>query len=721
MFFSKGKNKKFHDESNFEELPKIFPLSPKQDLSQTDLTGFEEYRRFLQSAFSEPEIRNILITGNFGVGKSSIIHSVENFWLYKNGIISNWLKQNGIIQSIVKWLIQNRQIRLIADWIKRKFQNHRHGFLYVSLGDYSIKLNNNENSQTADDGSCGKSEGGTKGKPTTENLNTLSVSDDKQKNFLERRLIIQIYARFRHEDLPASGFKMIQEHGIFTKWIFPFICGVMAMLILLLSFHEPIGELLNATLSDFIGAECISNIRSWGHLFLYLISFLFASFVTFAVVKDQLPKLQARSITIKANSLEAKYERTASESYLDQHITELVYCLDQIAKKIHYTVVFEDLDRFDTKTCLEIFTRLREINYLVNLRLSQKGDKPLRFIYVANESILAHLEHSKFFDYIMPVYPRLNQKTAEQIFTENLVKINKDKKLIEASSSFVRFVSPYLSDYRLQYTILNDYSILFRLFQNSNTNKAENVNSAVDILALAIYKNCFPGDFAKIWAGESDVFPRYKPEKFKEKDRILLDCLYPHLPLRILYYVGFKREDIIDLRKTQLRYDIAAALENVDSEVDELLVAMQELCSETMAKLSPMTPLHNGKTDDISVDNLVKMIRYMVDNGYKNWDWLFKSKNIYAIVVISALACVICPDNQDELDTVFLDSLFKLANFDTTKDKCIFEECHEFSEISNRRDLSTLEKKVLIYGTGKNYHGNFTFNGNILLKDCVRE
>ena len=239
----------------------------------------------------------------------------------------------------------------------------------------------------------------------------------------------------------------------------------------------------------------------WVHWFLYLISFLFESFVTFAVVKDQLPKLQARSITIKANSLEAKYERTASESYLDQHITELVYCLDQIAKKIHYTVVFEDLDRFDTKTCLEIFTRLREINYLVNLRLSQKGDKPLRFIYVANESILAHLEHSKFFDYIIPVYPRLNQKTAEQIFTENLVKINKDKKLIEASSSFVRFVSPYLSDYRLQYTILNDYSILFRLFQNSNTNKAENVNSAVDILALSIYKNCFPGDFAKIWAG----------------------------------------------------------------------------------------------------------------------------------------------------------------------------------------------------------------------------
>lgn len=681
MCFFRRKNKNIRPELNSESLPKIFPLSPKQDLLQPDLTEFKEYEKFLRSAFSQPNIRNILIAGEFGVGKSSIIRSVENCWL----------KKSSIICSVLNRLKRSEE----------KGGKIRHGFLYVSLGDYIIKSNNNEPPLA-----LGES-GGRKDKADGQ----ADGNDDNQKNFLERRLLLQIYAASHRADLLASSFKLIPEHNICSKWITPIICAIMAVVLLLLGLHVPISHLLSAVFSDRISAE----LKSEGHLVLYVLAILFAAIATFRVVQYQLPKLQTKSLSIKADSLEAKCESSACESYLDQHITELVYCLEQIAKKINYTVVFEDLDRFDAKTCLEIFTRLREINYIVNLRLSPKCKRPLRFIYVANDSILAHLKHSKFFDYIMPVYPRLNQKTAESILAENLKEVYEESNFITESSILVHVAAPYLSDYRLQYTVLNDFNILLRLYQSRNSNEAD-AKSAVDILALAIYKNYFPSDFSKIWEGKSNVFPHYKPDAFNERDRTLLDSLHPYLPLKILYYVGFKREAIVELRKAQLKNNgVAATLRTLDSQDSELQLAMQEICSEAMIQFS------NEKVDGISADDLVTMIRYMVKKEYTDWDWLFKGKKIPAIIAISVLARVTHTnsDGIEEIDRAFLDTLLKLANFDPNGDKSIFEGCKEFGEMKSRRDLSDLEQQVLVLGTGKRYDGNFTFNGNILLKDCI--
>ena len=76
---------------------------------------------------------------------------------------------------------------------------------------------------------------------------------------------------------------------------------------------------------------------------------------------------------------------------------ELVYCLEQTAKKIGHTVVFEDMDRMKLKDVVDIFARLKEINTMVNQRL-QKDNKYIKFVYVVNDAVLAKKEHYKFLD-----------------------------------------------------------------------------------------------------------------------------------------------------------------------------------------------------------------------------------------------------------------------------------------------------------------------------------
>ena len=58
----------------------IIALSPNDRLSEESSDSFhefEEYRRILRSALSNDRIKNIAVTGNHGVGKSSIIRSYE--------------------------------------------------------------------------------------------------------------------------------------------------------------------------------------------------------------------------------------------------------------------------------------------------------------------------------------------------------------------------------------------------------------------------------------------------------------------------------------------------------------------------------------------------------------------------------------------------------------------------------------------------------------------
>ena len=76
------------------------------------------------------------------------------------------------------------------------------------------------------------------------------------------------------------------------------------------------------------------------------------------------------------------------------------------------------------KDCIEIFSRLREINYMLNQRL--QGKKNMFVLYMIKDEVLNELQACEVFDYILPIVPGMNKKKLQDIFRENLKKVNKN-------------------------------------------------------------------------------------------------------------------------------------------------------------------------------------------------------------------------------------------------------------------------------------------------------
>src|SRR5690606_8793602 len=78
-----------------------------------------------------------------------------------------------------------------------------------------------------------------------------------------------------------------------------------------------------------------------------------------------------------------------------------------------------DLDRFDTT---DIFTKLREINILLNNSKTINTKREINFIYAVGDDLFQDKkERVKFFDYIIPVIPFINSSNANEQL-KNLIK-----------------------------------------------------------------------------------------------------------------------------------------------------------------------------------------------------------------------------------------------------------------------------------------------------------
>lgn len=581
----------------------IFPLSPDPSLTNDGRT--EVYFEFLDEALNGSQaerIHNIAITGGFGTGKSSLIRSYE----------SNKRKN-------------------APDQERNVFSTgEQTGFMYVSIGEYA---SDND--------------------PYLNLIKRIGTNEqDKEAtsiNAVERRILLQIFARFRKADLPQSVFRLIPEEWmIHHRWI-AFPIGVFVLAALILSFQESLGKLLIAV-NDMPGGpnwgawimEVLIEYKVLIHFILVGYCIFFSTVtVTFFCIYI-LPRIRLREFSMKGANAELFVEREAVESYLDLYSMELVYCLEKIASKIDHVVLFEDLDRLSNSDCLHIMTRLREINTLVNLRLQQK-DERLTFIYAINDGFLELVQHEKFFDYILPVVPEMNRRSAAKLFADKIKQgIDNDYEVADKFPQFETVVS-CLNDYRLQNTILNEFHVLQKLYcqvHRSDDQARERIkledSIRNELLAFAIYKNCWPGDFHTLREGNSQIFTKdgvkcsdhLKNVKYGNLLQVLTDPNNRLLTPHCVYYVSFDEKVLADYyaERWEKAIEDPARHKDIISELNTIQECEKECQAAVQKFFSNRDHLRkdiSGEDPEYYVDVFRAVVECMVHCKQENNQWFF--------------------------------------------------------------------------------------------------
>lgn len=590
---------------------KIYALTSREDLDSREF--YIEYEKRLSKVFeSDNDLWNVAVSGSYGVGKSSILHTYS----------------------------------------KKKNKN----FLYISLIDFSKQVyeeeaqNKNDNNQ--------ENEAQNKSDYNQRNDN----EGANQIDFLEANLFRQILAYCSKYELPRFRYNMVPEED--EKINIKFFLLVFYITILLCSlFSHYISDFVHLLGYDFYGYGCLSL-----HLTcIAMTAILFGVGIFYFFKYGRIKEIELKT---EPNIMETKVDVSITEeSVLEKYRFDLIYVIEKLSTS-YDAIIFEDMDRLDTKKCTSIFSQLREINFSVNnrmkKRLRNKSFMPMRFIYVVNDGLLAQLNQTKFFDYIMSIVPTLGYLNSKNKFELEIlnsmpIQLTCDEK--EKILSVVDICSD-LSDYRILNQIKNDYLLFYSIQRKQNTHFGEYAR----LLAFVMYKVLCPSDYHLIRSNKSFFFPLQIP--FEESEWIarggktenyqvakkLTEVPVPLLDVSCLKFVGYSKEE----RKKILR----EALLNDEAKRKKLIIQTDTLlCIEV---------LKNEHESDI----VEKMIRNIEDEIVLNCLEYFQilSDNIKTHLLNSQNKHT-TPGFIEKLEAVLLQQ-FNTLPLDSKKSLYVFVVCY---------------------------------------------
>lgn len=350
---------------------------------------------------------------------------------------------------------------------------------------------------------------------------------------LERKIINQLVHQIDPDKIPATEFKVKSESKKWTKVIWT---GIISLIIFCLIYTKE--TWFTALFNEY---PIITPI-------LIVLSFIFIISVTYTVIELQSGKNLIRKLKIFENEIDIS-PSNCDVSYFDKYLNEIIYILGK--SELDY-IVFEDIDRYDDNL---ILNKLRELNYTYNKKQIKQKPKPIKFLYLIKDEIFESKERTKFFDYILPIVPVMDNSNSlgkmEDIFKSQNI-------LSDFSATFLDTLSLYLDDIRLIKNICNEYLIYKnKLAHGANWFKYEN------LLAIIVYKNIFPSDFSltRLGLGQG-VVHRIIDSLIKQKSE--------------LYTTQIKKIDSeIQLRKENLNTIETSHLRNIE-ELEALYINVRQ-------------------------------------------------------------------------------------------------------------------------------------------------
>lgn len=295
------------------------------------------------------------------------------------------------------------------------------------------------------------------------------------QRLIELSILQQLFYREKDQKLPDSRLKKITSFSLIKLLFFAFGC-----LVLILSFILLIKPTLLS--SVFLNIEISKETKIVVHYISLIISIIGAFFIVLKSVRI-FHNLKIRKLNI--NNAEIEISDNINKSVLNHNLEEILYFFEATPYNV---VIIEDLDRFQET---EIFTKLREINLLINN--SKKIDKSVVFIYAIRDEMFSDKDRTKFFDFIIPVIPIINSSNSHEILQKEIKSIAEN-----ISDSLIDDISLFIDEMRVLYNIVNEFQIYKQLLSSKlNIDK---------LLSIVVYKNICPCDFVKLSNYEGDLY-----------------------------------------------------------------------------------------------------------------------------------------------------------------------------------------------------------------------
>ena len=293
-------------------------------------------------------------------------------------------------------------------------------------------------------------------------------------NRVERQIINQISAQIKSSDIPLSKYKFKGNLSGWSLWTNIILTIFMSCSILFLVYLKSIFIYLR----ELFGGYSAIKVTTVIFTILFIVP---VSYYLFNFYKKNKVKFSKVSFKVA----EAQFsESNNDETVLERDMKEIVYLLSSSNTSI---VVFEDLDRYDS---VEIFVKLKELNFLLNAYLDTNGkNKIVRFIYLIKDGLFYSKDRTKFFDFILPIVPVVNSKSSENYLVA-LLKSTIDEQSNIPDDKIISNVSLYIDDMRILRNIVNEYKVYSQIIFNSQIPLDKD-----KLFALIILKNIFPNEF----------------------------------------------------------------------------------------------------------------------------------------------------------------------------------------------------------------------------------
>lgn len=409
------------------------------------------------------------------------------------------------------------------------------------------------------------------------------LEKEKLERLLEVSILQQIFYHVKAEQIPESRFKrIINRKWRHYLWIaIPFVIWVISMIMLFkYNYLDKLNPETWKTDQSF----------SWSGLFFILISFtgigLLSKFVLQIFSNSKINKVDIKG--------EIELGEKVNKSVFNEHLEEILYffeCTD------YDVVIIEDLDRFDTT---DIFTKLREINILLNNSASV-GEREINFIYAIGDDVIKDKkERVKFFEYIIPVIPFINSSNAR----EQLQRLIKEGGLKEDifSKAFMSDVITFIDDIdmRLLINIFHEF-VIYR-----HALKSELVTKPEELFAMITYKNIEPEDFSQLNNKQGKLYTLINNKKEYIKDFIdTVDREIKEKENRIDDLKKHYIENIKELRKVYIYH------------------VLEKLPSESTIEQSINTLINEEEFQKV-IDGELSYVRF--EQRYNNQYYLSRSK-----------------------------------------------------------------------------------------------